>query len=263
MRPAPSGRFSLFMRGIMAIKPRLEKPLIFKCHHTHEERASMLVSESLRGRDCGALWPTQRDAALTSSLMTATCSPADLTASPIGDGATSVISGSRRTGGVKVSDAGCWRRPRWKPARGSASASTSIHSIQGRHTSMSDVVFCVLARSMIFRPDMHGSRAEVGQLVVFPVTPDVLHRVEFRGVTRQVVERQAAGAARRTNSPDQAAAMSLAAVRITNSFARQMTQQVAEEVHHLRGADGCGIEPEVKAGPGDARLGADSTFQLK
>ncbi len=35
------------MRGIMAIKPSLEKPLIFRSDDTHEERASMLVSESL------------------------------------------------------------------------------------------------------------------------------------------------------------------------------------------------------------------------
>jgi hypothetical protein len=35
-------------------------------------------------------------------------------------------------------------------------------------------------------------RAEVRQLVMFPITPDVLHRIEFRGVGRQVVQRQAA-----------------------------------------------------------------------
>jgi hypothetical protein len=34
-------------------------------------------------------------------------------------------------------------------------------------------------------------RAEVRQLVMFPITPDVFHRIEFRGIGRQVVQRQA------------------------------------------------------------------------
>ena len=75
---------------------------------------------------------------------------------PIGDGATSVIFGSRRAGASGVSDAGCWRMPKWKPALDSASASTLIHSIRAQHNSMSIVAFCVLAKSMIFHPDTRG-----------------------------------------------------------------------------------------------------------
>jgi len=120
----------LFMRGIMAIKPRLEKPLIFRSYDTHEERASMLVSDSL-GAEIAARFGPRNETPLSILAYDGDVLAGGLNASPIGDGATSVISGSRRTGGVKVSDAGCWRTPRWKPARGSASASTSIHSIRG------------------------------------------------------------------------------------------------------------------------------------
>ena len=59
-------------------------------------------------------------------------------------------------------------------------------------------------------------RAEVRQLVVFPITPDVLHRIEFWGIGRQVVQRQAAPLAG-DKLPDQVAAMSLGASQITSS----------------------------------------------
>jgi hypothetical protein len=80
-------------------------------------------------------------------------------------------------------------------------------------------------------------RAEVRQLVMFPITPDVFHRIEFRGIGRQVVQRQAAPLAG-DKLPDQVAAMSLGALPDYQQSARQMTQQVREKVHHLRGADG-------------------------
>ena len=35
-------------------------------------------------------------------------------------------------------------------------------------------------------------------------------------------------------------------------LARQVTQQVAEEVHHPGRADGAGVEPEVEVPPSDA-----------
>lgn len=35
---------------------------------------------------------------------------------------------------------------------------------------------------------------EIGQLVMFLITPDVFHRIEYRGVTRQPLKREAAGA---------------------------------------------------------------------
>ena len=34
-------------------------------------------------------------------------------------------------------------------------------------------------------------------------------------------------------------------------LARQVAQQMAEEIGHLGGMDGAGIEPEVKVSPGD------------
>ena len=87
-------------------------------------------------------------------------------------------------------------------------------------------------------------RAEVGQLVMFPITPDVLHRVEFRGVGRQVVQRQAAPLTG-DELPDQAAAMSLGAIPDYQQSARQMTQQMFEELDYLRTLDGAGKEPKV------------------
>ena len=36
------------------------------------------------------------------------------------------------------------------------------------------------------------ARAEVGQFVMLPVAPDVLHRIEFRRVGRQLLDRQPA-----------------------------------------------------------------------
>jgi len=95
---------------------------------------------------------------------------------------------------------------------------------------------------------------EVGQFVVFPVTPEVLHRVEFRRVTRQPLERQPAPL-RADKFGYQARPMRRQSVPHHQQLPRQMTQQVAEEVHHLRGADGGGIEPEVKVPPGDSGRG--------
>ena len=68
-------------------------------------------------------------------------------------------------------------------------------------------------------------RAEVRQLVMFPIVPDVLHRIEFGGVCRQVVQRQAAPLTG-DKLPDQVAAMSLGAIPDYLQSARQMTQQM-------------------------------------
>src|SRR5205807_10337561 len=52
--------------------------------------------------------------------------------------------------------------------------------------------------------------------------------------------------------PDQVAAMSLGAIPDYQQWARQMTQQVREKVHHLWGADGLSVKPKIKVPPRDA-----------
>src|ERR1700675_2562549 len=71
-------------------------------------------------------------------------------------------------------------------------------------------------------------RAEVGQLVMFPITPDVLHRIEFRSIGRQVVQRQAAPLMG-DKFRDQVAAMSLGAIPDYQQPARQMRSKCARK----------------------------------
>ena len=103
--------------------------------------------------------------------------------------------------------------------------------------------------------------AEVRQLVMFPIAPDVFHRIEFWGIGRQVVQRQAAPLAG-DKFRDQVAAMSLGAIPDYQQSPRQMTQQMGKEVHHLRGADGSLVEPEIGFHHLMPAM-AESTFQLK
>lgn len=51
--------------------------------------------------------------------------------------------------------------------------------------------------------------------------------------------------------------MSLGAIPDYQQSARQMTQQVREKVHHLRGADGLSVKPKIKVPPGDAGDGRE------
>jgi hypothetical protein len=57
--------------------------------------------------------------------------------------------------------------------------------------------------------------------------------------------------------PDQVAAMSLGAIPDYQQSARQMTQQMGKEVHHLRGADGSWVEPEIEVPPRNASDGRE------
>ena len=51
--------------------------------------------------------------------------------------------------------------------------------------------------------------------------------------------------------------MSLGAIPDYQQSARQMTQQMGKEVHHLRGADGSLVEPEIEVPPRDAGDGRE------
>src|SRR5712692_3823078 len=72
---------------------------------------------------------------------------------------------------------------------------------------------------------------------MFPIAPDVLDRIEFRRIGRQVIELQATLLAR-DEFPDQPTAMKLGAIPDHQQLARQVAQQSTEKVHRLGGADG-------------------------
>ena len=94
-------------------------------------------------------------------------------------------------------------------------------------------------------------RAEVWQLVMFPVAPDVLCRIQLGGVCGQVFERDPA-----TLGADvlahEAATVRGEAVPDDQQLAGQMPLEVGEKLHDLRCLDRAGEEPEVKVPPGDA-----------
>src|SRR5579863_7145075 len=82
------------------------------------------------------------------------------------------------------------------------------------------------------------------------------NRIEFRGIDRQIVQRQAASLAGDKFS-DQVAAMNLGTIPDYQQSARQMTQQMGKELHHLRGADGALVKPEMEVPPRDAGDGRE------
>jgi len=87
--------------------------------------------------------------------------------------------------------------------------------------------------------------------MMFPITPDVLDRIELRRVSRQVLKLDPAALVGDKLS-HQSAAMGLRAIPDHQQLARQVAQQVPEEVHHLGGANSVLVEPEIEVPPGDA-----------
>src|SRR5258708_5421185 len=99
-------------------------------------------------------------------------------------------------------------------------------------------------------------RAEVRQFVMFPITPDVLHRIEFRSVGWQVVQRQAAALAG-DKFPHQPAAMGLRAIPHHQQLARQVAQQMTQEVDYFGSANGSFVRSEIEIPPSDASDGRE------
>ncbi len=77
------------------------------------------------------------------------------------------------------------------------------------------------------------ARAEVGQFVMFPIAPYVLHRIEFRGIAWQPLdcEPPALGA---DEVFDQSRPMRRQPVPHHQQLAAQVAQQMAQKVHRLR-----------------------------
>jgi hypothetical protein len=76
-----------------------------------------------------------------------------------------------------------------------------------------------------------------------PVAPDVLHRVQFRGVRRKILARQAPLLGG-DQVPDQATAMGRQAIPDHEDGTREVAQEMGEELHDLRTAD----RPRKQAG---------------
>ena len=87
--------------------------------------------------------------------------------------------------------------------------------------------------------------AEVGQLVVFEVAPDVFGGVEFWRVGRKAVDVESPGVALDERG-DLAASVDGRPVPDDQEFAADVAQQQAEEFDHLRAFDRAVVEPEVE-----------------
>src|SRR6266851_3988995 len=85
--------------------------------------------------------------------------------------------------------------------------------------------------------------------MVFPVAPEVLHRVEFRSVSGQALQFEP-GLLAGDPVLDQAAAVSGQAVPDDQQPAREMGQEMSKKLDHLGTANGSRKEPEVETPPG-------------
>src|SRR5262249_44349373 len=93
------------------------------------------------------------------------------------------------------------------------------------------------------------ARTKVGQLVMLPGAPDVLHRIEFGRIGRQLLDYQPALVRGEELLDYPPLAVRRQSVPHHQQLARQVMQQMAEEVDYFRGADGAAIEPEVEIPP--------------
>ena len=88
--------------------------------------------------------------------------------------------------------------------------------------------------------------------MLFPMSPDILHRIKFRSISRQELDFYSA--IRFLNEiPNQTTAMAAEAVPDNKKIAGNLTHQVCQELHHLGTSDRSGKKPEVKRPPSNAR----------
>jgi hypothetical protein len=93
---------------------------------------------------------------------------------------------------------------------------------------------------------------EAGQRVAFEMAPDVFDRVEFRGVSRQACQSDAA--VRSLDVPlHHPTAVDGQTVPDHQQFARNLTAEMAQKLHRLTAFDAAAIEAKVKLPPSDAR----------
>lgn len=96
--------------------------------------------------------------------------------------------------------------------------------------------------------------AEVGQSMLFPVSPQVLNGIQFRRIGGQPGQVDAAFL-RLHMGLNLSAAVSRQAIPDNQQAIRQMGLQMAKKVDHLRPADGTGIESKIEVSVGDTRDG--------
>ena len=89
---------------------------------------------------------------------------------------------------------------------------------------------------------------EVGQFMVLPVTPQILHRIKLWGISRQKLQDQPTLLLIDHRS-DHPAVMSPKPIPDHQHLSGQMAQQVTEEIDYLRASDRTRIKPEVKLIP--------------
>ena len=94
-------------------------------------------------------------------------------------------------------------------------------------------------------------RAEVGEFVFLPIGPEVLDRIEFRGVGRQPLDVQPVTLGVE-ESGDEPTAVNRSSIPQQEDFAGQLPVQGAEEGNHLRAADRSSVQLEVKVLPGQS-----------
>ncbi len=102
-------------------------------------------------------------------------------------------------------------------------------------------------------PEIAG--AQVGQLVLFPVTPEVLHGVKLRGISWETFHPDFAFQAFQVLAHE-SAAVSGHAVPDDEQLTLDVTLEVFQKIDHLLGLDCAGIKAKVKIPPrqpGDGR----------
>ncbi len=95
-------------------------------------------------------------------------------------------------------------------------------------------------------PEVTG--AQVGQLVLLPVTPEVLDRVKFRGIGWETFHPDFTVQAFQVRTHE-LAAVGGHAVPNNEQLSSDMTLEVVQEVDHLLDLDRTGVEAKVKIPP--------------
>jgi hypothetical protein len=98
--------------------------------------------------------------------------------------------------------------------------------------------------------------AKVGQLVLFPVTPEVLHRVKFRGIGRKTFHPDFAAQTFEILTHE-SAAMGCHPVPNNEQLAPHVTLEVLQEVDYLLGLDRTGVEAKIKVPPRESSDGGE------
>ena len=110
-----------------------------------------------------------------------------------------------------------------------------------------------LARGVAELPDIFGT--EVGEFVLFPVSPEILDWIEFGGIGGQALDVQP-GVLCLDKGGDDAAAMDRRAVPQQQDFAGHLPMQRPQETDDLGALDRAGMQLEVEVAqrqPGDRR----------